>query len=77
MTIRVGINFKLKNLVMVLNFDKIQDGLNASTICTPKIRENGISRKQLVFDKGKKNDLQQPFGSTNLDCSRRPGVRSP
>ena len=77
MTIGVGINFKLKNLVMVLNFKKIQDRLNTTTICTPKIRERGISRKQLVFDKEKKNDMQLPLGSTNLDCSRRSSVRSP
>ena len=69
-TIRVGINFKLKNSVVVLHFHKIQVPLNVSKICTQKIRVRGISKKLLVFDK-KKKDMQQPLGSTNSDCSRR------
>ena len=36
-TIKVGVNFKPKNLVEVLHFHKIQVQLNFSRICTPKI----------------------------------------
>ena len=76
-TIRVGVNFKPKNSVEVLDFHKALR-LNGLRIYTPKIRERGIRRKHLVFDKGKKKkDMQQPLGSANLDCSRRPGMRSP
>ena len=53
-TVKVGINFKSKNLVVVLHFLKIQVQLNISRICTPKIIERGISRKHPVFDKKKK-----------------------
>ena len=51
-TIRVGINFKPKNPVEVLDLHKIQVRLNISRICTPKIRERSIRRNHLVFDKG-------------------------
>ena len=77
MTTKVGINFKPKNPVEVLDFHKAKVWLNGSRIYTLKIRERGIRRKHLVFDKGKKKDMQQPLGSANLDCSRRPGMRSP
>ena len=53
-TIKVGVNFKPKNLVEVLHFHKIQVQLNFSRICTPKIWERGISRKHLVLDLKKK-----------------------
>ena len=53
MTIRVGNNFKSNNPVMVLRILKIQVRHNVSRICTPKIRERGIIRKHLVFDKKK------------------------
>ena len=79
MNIRVGVNLKPKNSVDVLHFHKIQVWLNVSRICTPKIRERGISRKHLMLEKRKrkKKDMQQPLGSTDLVCSRRPGMRSP
>ena len=53
-TITMGINFKPKNPVEVLHFHKIQILLNVSKICTPKIREKGISRKHLVLGGEKK-----------------------
>ena len=79
--IRVGINFKSKNPIVVLQFHKIQLRLNVSRIYIAKIRERGIRRKHLVFDKKirkkKKKDMQQTLGSTKLDCLRRSGMRSP
>ena len=79
--IRVGINFKSKNPIVVLHFHKIQLRLNVSRIYIAKIRERGFRRKHLVFDKKirkkKKKDMQHTLGSTNLDCLRRSGMRSP
>ena len=60
-TIRVGINFKLKNSIVVLHFQKIQVPLNVSKICTQKIRVRGISKKLLVFDKKKKGYATAPW----------------
>ena len=60
-TIRVGINFKLKNSIVVLHFHKIQVPLNVSKICTQKIRVRGISKKLLVFDKKKKRICNSPL----------------
>ena len=79
--IRVGINFKSKNPIVVLHFHKIQLRLNVSRIYIAKIRERGIRRKHLLFDKKirkkKKKDMQQTLRSTKLDCLRRSGMRSP
>ena len=51
-TIRVGINFKPKNPVEVLDFHKIQVRLNISRICTPKIRERVLGEITLCLIKG-------------------------
>ena len=86
MTIRMGINLKMKNSFVVLHFHKIQVRLNISRICTPKIREWGISRKHLVLqqkkkknknEKEKEEDMQQPLGFMNLVYLRRLNMRSP
>ena len=53
-TIGMGINFKSKNLIVVLHFQKILVHRNVSRICTPKIRVRGISGKHLVSNKKKK-----------------------
>ena len=76
MTIRVGVNFKLKNPIEVLHYHKILLRLNDSRISTPNIREMGISIKHGKLD-NKKMDMQQPLRSTNLVCLRRPSMRSP
>ena len=57
MIIRVAVNIKLKNPVEVLHFQKIQVRLNVSRICTPKLREKGISRKHLVLDQKQKKRI--------------------
>ena len=49
--IKVGINFKSKNPIVVLHFHKIQLRLNVSRIYIAKIRERGIRRKHLLFVK--------------------------
>ena len=44
-TIRVDVDFKPKNPIEVLHFQKIQVSVNISRIYTQKIKEMGICRK--------------------------------
>ena len=75
-TFRVGVNFKPKNSVEVLQFHKIHVQLKVSRICTAKIQRQGNQKKTPTV-RAKKEDMQQPVRSKNLVCLRRPGMGSP